>query len=31
MDHHLLVKEGDYVETLGLLCKYLGVRKTTLH
>lgn len=26
MDHHLLVKEGDYTELMRLLCKYMGVR-----
>ncbi|OUO77973.1 hypothetical protein B5F53_12255 [Blautia sp. An249] len=29
MDHHLLVKEGDYTEILSLLCKYLKVKKVT--
>lgn len=29
MDHHLLVKEGDYTEMLSLLCKYLKVREVT--
>lgn len=30
MDHHLLVKEGDYTEMLSLLCKYLKVKKVTI-
>lgn len=29
MDHHLLVKEGDYTEVLSLLCKYLKVKAVT--
>lgn len=29
MDHHLLVKEGDYTEMMTLLCKYMGVKKVT--
>lgn len=29
MDHHLLVKEGDYIEMMTLLCKYMGVKKVT--
>lgn len=29
MDHHLLVKEGDYTEILSLLCKYMNVKKVT--
>lgn len=27
MDHHLLIKEGDYTEILSLLCKYLQVEE----
>lgn len=27
MDHHLLVKEGNYTEILSLLCKYLKVKE----
>ncbi len=26
LDHHLLVKEGDYVELMTLLCKFMGVK-----
>ncbi len=29
MDHHLLVKEGDYTELMSLLCKYLKVKEVT--
>ena len=25
LDHHLLVKEGDYTEVMKLICKYMGV------
>ena len=27
MDHHFLVKEGDYRDQLALLCKYMGIRQ----
>lgn len=30
MDHHLIVKEGDYTEILSLLCKFMGMEKVTL-
>lgn len=30
MDHHLLVKEGDYTDIMSLLCKYLKVKKVSL-
>ena len=26
LDHHLLVKEGDYTEVMKLICKYMGVK-----
>ena len=29
MDHHLIVKEGDYTEIMTSLCKYLEVKKET--
>lgn len=25
MDHHLIVKEGDYVQLMTMICKYLGI------
>ncbi|MCD8123079.1 MAG: hypothetical protein LUE65_12775 [Clostridiales bacterium] len=31
MDHHLLVKEGDYTALMSLLCKYLNVKKVSFH
>lgn len=30
MDHHLIVKEGDYTEILSMLCKFMGMEKVTL-
>lgn len=30
MDHHLVVKEGNYTEILSLLCKYLGIKKVSM-
>lgn len=29
MDHHLLVKEGDYTDVMSLLCKFMGIEKVT--
>lgn len=29
MDHHLLVKEGDYTDMMSLLCKYLKIKEIT--
>lgn len=29
LDHHLLVKEGDYTEILRLICKYMGIKAVT--
>lgn len=30
MDHHLIVKEGDYAEMLATVCKYMGIETVTL-
>lgn len=30
VDHHLVIREGDYTETLSLLCDYMGVEKSIL-
>lgn len=30
VDHHLVIREGDYTETLSLLCDYIGVEKVIL-
>ena len=30
MDHHLLVKEGDYTEVMTAVCKFMGIEKVTL-
>lgn len=30
MDHHLIVKEGNYTEVMTAVCKYFGIEKVTL-
>lgn len=30
VDHHLIIREGDYTKTLALLCDYMGVEKVIL-
>ncbi|WP_455630869.1 hypothetical protein [Megamonas sp.] len=30
MDHHLVIKEGNYQEILSMLCKFMGIQKITL-
>ena len=30
IDHHLVIREGDYTKTLSLLCDFLGVEKIFL-
>jgi L-fucose isomerase-like protein len=30
LHHHVIIKEGDYVELVSLVCKYLGIKVVTL-
>ena len=30
MDHHLVIKEGNYQEILSMLCKFMGIQKIVL-
>ena len=30
MDHHLIVKEGDWTQVMSAICKYLDVEKVTI-
>ena len=30
MDHHLVIKEGNYQEIMSMLCKFLGIKKVVL-